>query len=350
MKGKRRSEKTGLPPGTLVHIGEMKSEHTRIELFHYDESSFLEIELSDISEAFQYTEHKGVVWINIHGLHDTRIVEAIGRHFNLHPLTLEDVMNANQRPKVEDFSSYIFVVLKMLYPLKEQIITEQVSIIFGKNYIISFQEDGADVFNPVREQIRTNKGRLRKMGPDYLGYALIDNIVDNYFGILEKLGEAIEVIEERLTDNPLPASLHAIHRMRRQMVMLRKSVWPLREVISHLHREDSELITAQTSLYLRDVYDHTIQVIDGVETFRDILSGMLDLYLSSVSNRLNQIMKVLTIIATIFMPLTFIVGLYGMNFKYMPELRQWWGYPAVLILMIVIAGWMLRYFKKKKWF
>jgi len=230
-------------------------------------------------------------------------------------------------------------------------LAEQVSLILGPNFVISFQEEGkeGDLFEVVRERLRSSKGKLRKMGADYLLYALLDAIVDGYFVILERLGERIEVLEEELLANPSQLTLQNIHTMKREMIFLRKSVWPLREVISGLQRGESPLITETTGPYLRDVYDHTIQVIDAVESFRDMLAGMLDIYLSSISNRLNEVMKLLTIIATIFIPLTFIVGVYGMNFKLMPELEWRWGYPAVWLVMVVVAGLMLAFFRRKRW-
>jgi magnesium transporter len=230
-----------------------------------------------------------------------------------------------------------------------EINTEQVSLILGSNFVFSFQEGGGDVFDPVRERIRNNKGRIRKMGADYLAYTLLDAIVDNYFIILEKLGERIEVLEEKLVTVPTPETLKLIHHLKREMIFLRKAVWPLREVIGGLERGESPFMSQSTKVYLRDVYDHTIQVIDSIETFRDMVSGMLDIYLSSVSNRLNAVMKVLTIITTIFMPLTFIAGIYGMNFKYMPELEWPWSYPIILLLMFGVGIFMLFYFKKRKW-
>jgi magnesium transporter len=253
---------------------------------------------------------------------------------------------------MEDFGDYLFIVLKMIDYSENNggPEIEQVSLILGRTFVISFQEGKeGDVFDPVRERIRTGQGRIRKMGPDYLAYSLIDSIVDNYYSVLERLGEEIELIEDQLVTDPTPAPLRVIHRLKRDMIFLRKSVWPLREVIGGLERGESSLITDSTVIYLRDIYDHTIQVIDTIETFRDMLSGMLDIYLSSSSNRLNSVMKVLTVIATIFMPLSFIVGLYGMNFKFMPELEWRWGYPVVLIVMAVIAAWMLILFKRKKW-
>jgi len=349
---KRVSKKIGLSPGTLVHIGKKKIEKVRIRIIDYDEARLQEKEAKTIEECFPFKDLPTVTWVNIDGLHDIEVMEKIGKHFGLHPLVLEDILNTDQRPKIEDFDDYIFVVLKMLYfdEDQEEVRAEQISIILGSNFVLSFQERVGDIFNPLRERIRNAKGRVRKMGPDYLAYALMDAIVDNYFTVLEKLGEKIEGMEEELVTNPTPETLQTIHNLKREMILLRKSVWPLREVVSRLERGESKLIKDSTGIYLRDVYDHTIQVIDTIETFRDMLSGMLDIYLSSISNRMNQVMKVLTIIATIFIPLTFVAGIYGMNFEYMPELKWHWFYPwAFWLVMIGVAGVMLVYFRRKKW-
>lgn len=348
---KKRSKKAGLPPGSLVHIGDKKTEEVKIALIDYDEANFQEREIKDIEECFVFKTSPTVTWINVEGIHQIEIIQKLGDCFCLHPLVLEDILNTDQRPKIEDFSDYIYIVLKMLYRgSNEGIVTEQVSIILGQNFVITFQEGReGDVFNPIRERVRSDKGRIRKMGSDYLAYSLMDAIIDNYFIILEKLGEDIEVLEDELVRNPNPRTLHAIHRLKREMIFLRKSVWPLREVVGTMERGDSAIIKAATRMYLRDIYDHTIQVIDAIETFRDMLSGMLDIYLSSISNRLNEVMKVLTIIATIFMPLTLISGIYGMNFRHMPELEWPWGYPLVLSVMLGIAVLMVIYFWRKKW-
>jgi len=311
----------------------------------------VEKELTGVEECLLLKARPTVTWINVAGLHQIEVLEKLNECFGLHPLVLEDILNTTQRPKIEDFGEYIYIVLKMLYlpgPGQEAV-TEQVSLILGPNYLISFQESAGDVFDPIRERIRNGKGRIRKLGADYLAHALLDAIVDHYFIILEKLGEDVEDLEETLTNNPTPRTMQAIHQLKRKMIFLRKSVWPLREVVGSLERGESPLIQQSTGIYLRDIYDHIIQVIDNIETFRDMLSGMIDIYLSSISNRMNEIMKVLTIIATIFIPLTFIVGLYGMNFKYMPELEWHWGYPLVLLLMLGVAVFMLFYFKRKKW-
>jgi len=287
----------------------------------------------------------------VDGIHQVEVLELLGECFGLHPLVLEDILNTDQRPKMEDFSEYIFVVLKTFSynDQSDEVEPEQISLILGPSLVLSFQERAGDVFDPIRERIRNGKGRIRRMGADYLAYALLDSIVDHYFIVLEQVGEDVEFLEEELVTNPTPETLQTIHNLKREMIFLRKSVWPLREVIGALERGESSLIKESTGIYLRDVYDHTIQVIDTIETFRDMISGMLDIYLSSVSNRMNEVMKVLTIIATIFIPLTLVAGIYGMNFQYMPELGWRWGYPIVWLVMLVIGAVMLVYFRRKKW-
>jgi len=289
--------------------------------------------------------------MNVDGLHQVEILEKLGECYGLHPLVLEDILNTDQRPKMEDYGEYIYIVLRDLdYSDKSnEIEGEQISLIVGSNFVFSFQEREGDTFDPIRDRIRNNKGRIRKMGADYLAYALLDSIVDNYFIILEKLGEKIEGLEEKLVTTPTQETLQTIHHLKRELLFLRKGVWPLREVINSLAKGESSLVTEPTRVYLRDVYDHTIQTIDTIETYRDMVSGMLDIYLSSVSNRLNSVMKVLTIIATIFMPLTFLAGVYGMNFKFMPELEWRWGYPLVWLIMAGIGISMIIYFRRKKW-
>ena len=346
---KRRSEKGGLPPGTLVYVGEKKVEEVVITVFDYDSERYEEREVESVEECFPYRDQPTVTWINIDGIHQVEIMERIGGHFGIHPLVIEDILNTHQRPKIDDLDDYLFVVLKMLDYGEEGVDAEQISIIIGQNFVISFQERRGDVFDPVRERIRKNKGRIRRMGADYLAYSLLDSVVDNYFAILEGIGERIELLEEELVENPSTRTLQEIHDLKKEMIFLRKSVWPLREVVSGLERGESSLIRETTVIYLRDVYDHTIQVIDTVESFRDMVSGMLDIYLSSISNKMNEVMKVLTIIATIFIPLTFIAGIYGMNFGYMPELEWHLGYFAVLSLMAIMALMMVIYFRKKKW-
>jgi magnesium transporter len=348
---KKRSEKTGLPPGTLVHIGEKKAEKVNISLIDYDETQFQQKESVTVEEAIPFKEKPTVTWLNVTGLHEVKIVEEIGKAFNIHPLLLEDIVHTGQRPKLEDLEDYLFFVLKMLTYDEEKntLVAEQVSLILGPHFVISFQETDSDVFKPVKERIKNAKGRIRKLGSDYLAYALIDAIVDNYFVILEHFGEKIEVLQEEVLSQPGPDTLQIIQATKRDMIFLRKSVWPLREAISVLYRGESPLITGSVLPYLRDVYDHTIQVIDNIETFRDMISGTLDVYLSSVSNKMNEVMKVLTIIATIFIPITFIAGVFGMNFKYMPELEWRWAYPIVWLVMLTIGVAMLIGFRRRKW-
>jgi magnesium transporter len=349
--GKKRSHKAGLPPGTLVHVGERKAEKVKIRILDYDEAQFEEKEAKTIEESFPFRDKPTVTWINIDGLHEVEIIEKLGSPFGLHPLLLEDILNTDQRPKMEDYGDYIFVVLKMLYPgeNKDVIEAEQVSLILGSNFVISLQEREGDVFDPVRDRIRKSKGRIRKAGSDYLAYALLDAIVDNYFLILENVGEKIEDTEQQLATNSSPETLQYIRELKNEMIFLRKSIWPLRELINGLERCESTLIHESTVAYLRDVYDHTIQIIDTVESYRDTISGMVDIYLSSISNKMNEVMKVLTIFASIFIPLTFVAGVYGMNFEFMPELGWRWGYFVLLAVMTLIGISLVFYFKRKRW-
>ncbi len=348
---KKSSKKAGLSPGSLVHIGDKKSETIKISLLNYDSEAMLEKPLPAIEASFPYRDTQPVTWINVDGLHEVNVVGKIGDHFGIHPLVLEDIVNTSQRTKAEDFENYIFIVLKMLVfdEAVDHIVAEQVSLILGPHFLISFQEKVGDVFNFVRERIRKNRGRIRRSGCDYLAYALMDAIVDHYFVILEKLGDKIERLEDQLLKAPTPRILEEIHHLKREIIYFRKQVWPLREVINNLIKEPSDLIQETTHIFLRDVYDHTIQVIDTIESYRDVLSGLSDLYLSTVSNRMNEVMKVLTIMATIFIPLTFIAGIYGMNFEFMPELKWRWAYPCLWLVLILIFVAMLAWFKKKKW-
>jgi magnesium transporter len=348
---KRSSKKAGSAPGTLFFVGEKKVEKVTVTIIDYDVDNLQETEVASVDECLAYRDKKSVTWINISGLHDVEIIEKLGEKFNLHPLLMEDIVNTEQRPKLEDYDDYLFVILKILYAEGENhfIQHEQISLIITPSLVISLQEKEGDVFDPVRQRIRKGKGRIRKSGTDYLGYALIDTIVDHYFKVFEEIGEKIEVLQEEVLSKPDPATLQAIQKLKREMIFIRKSIWPLREIISGLLRSESALIKGDILPYLRDVYDHTIQVIDTAETFRDMLSGMLDIYLSSLSNKMNEVMKVLTIMATIFIPLTFIAGIYGMNFEFMPELKWHWSYPVLWIILITIFVAMVFWFKRKKW-
>jgi magnesium transporter len=345
------SKTAGRPPGMPVHVGEKKVEEARITVIDYDEKNFEMKEVGTVKECMAYRDKPTVTWINVDGLHDVALIEELCGQFGIHPLVIEDIVNTEQRPKTEVFDDCIYTVLKMNTYNREAggMETEQVSIVFGEKFVLTFQERRGDIFDPVRTRIKNGKGLARRYGADFLAYALLDAVVDSNFVLLERVGEEIEEIEDELIANPSPKLLQAIYFLRTEMITLRKSVWPLREIISGLQRSGTALIKDTTSIYLRDLYDHTIQVIDTVETLRDLVSGMLDIYLSSVSNRMNEVMKVLTIFASIFIPLTFIAGVYGMNFQYMPELSWRWGYFGILSLMLAVGVVMLFYFRSKRW-
>jgi len=334
-----------------VHVGEKKAEQTRIEIIDYDDQQVLQKEVKTIEECFSFRDKPSVTWINIDGLHEVEIIEKVGEHFEIHPLVLEDILHTKQRPKAEDFGKYIYIVLRSLSydEAIDDIQEDQISLLVGSSYVISFQEEVGDEFSPVRERIKSGRFQMKKRTADFVAYSLIDAVVDNYFLILEKIGEKIEWLEDELLDNPTPETLQTIHFMKRKLITLRKAVWPLREVIGGLERGESSLFHRSTIIYLKDVYDHTIEVIDTIETYRDMVAGMLDIYLSNLSNKMNEVMKMLTIIATIFIPLTFIAGIYGMNFEFMPELKWRWGYVVIWGVMITIGIGMIFYFRRKKW-
>ena len=348
----KRSRKSGLPPGTPVHIGVSKTEAPRVSLMHYDGTQIAEETVTDIGACGAWRTKPGVTWINVEGVHRVELLEQLGKGFDLHPLVLEDIANTGQRPKVEDYDRYLYIVVRMLslHATTHKVVDEQVSLVLGPNFVISFQEGiEGDLFNPIRARLRTAKGRVRREGADYLVYSLVDAIVDGYFVLLEKLGERIEALDDRMLANTAHEASRAIHLLKSEMIWLRKAVWPLREAINTLQRAESALIRPTTAIYLKDVYDHTIEVIDTVETYRDVLSGMLDNNLSLLTTRLNEVIKVLTVVSTIFIPLTFVTGIYGMNFRHMPELEWRWGYPLVMLGMAVISVALFVYFRRKKW-
>ena len=350
---KKRSKKAWMAPGTLMHIGEKTVDITGVTVIDYSETELREETLHQIEECFLLKDKPTVTWINLEGIHDIPLIEKLGACYQIHPLTLEDILNTDQRPKIDDMENYIFIVLKMLHYNDQgtDIVSEQVSLILGNNFVFSFQEGiKGDVFEPLRQRIRGSKGKIRKMGADYLAYAMLDGIVDNYFAVLEKLGEQIELLEEEVVTEPKPETLQKIHYLQTGDALYTDDAsGRCAKSLLRSRSGNQTLIKESTEIYLRDVYDHVVQIIDTIETFREMLSSMLDIYLSSLSNRLNQVMKVLTIIATIFIPLTFLAGLYGMNFKYMPELEWQWGYPFVLTIMISVVCIMLYFFRKRKW-
>lgn len=357
MRKGSKKEKIGLPPGSLVYTGNETREKVRMTLIDYDQDNFKEIKLKKVEECTPFKRSPSVTWLNIDGLHDVDLLGQVGELFSIHPLVMEDIVNVNQRPKVEFYKEHIFIVMKMLMKGKgkEPTNIEQVSIVLGKNYVISFQERKGDVFDAVRERIRKKKGKIRGKGPDYLTYALLDSLVDQYFVVLEDISDSMEDLEEIVLKDPDENILRTIYEKKRTMISLKRNIWPLREVVNALTKDDTTLIDQRTTIYFRDVHDHTIRIMETVEGMKDNASGLADLYMTSVSNKMNEIMKVLTIIATIFIPLTFIAGIYGMNFDpdssplNMPELSWYWGYPIAWALMISITIGMFIYFKRKKW-
>jgi magnesium transporter len=348
---KKRTKSLGQPPGSLVHIGEIVTEKTKITVIDYNEKKYEHKTDVPLKECSRYFDSATVTWINIDGVHDVSVIEQIGEMYRIHPLLLEDVMHTGQRPKIEDFGEHLFIILKMLTynEEKDRVEAEQVSLVLGKNFVISFQEREGDVFTSIRERIQSDKGRIRKMGADYLAYSLMDSIVDHYFIILENFGDKIEKLEEELLEDTSPKTSSMIHSLKRELVFLRRSVWPLREIVNSLERGENALVKKSTLIFLRDVYDHTINIIDTIEAYRDSTTGMLDTYLTQMSNRMNETMKVLTVIATIFIPLTFIAGIYGMNFEFMPELGWKWAYPTVWGVIALVGVAMVFFFKRKRW-
>jgi magnesium transporter len=335
----------------MIHLGRAREESVAISVIDYDEANITERVLTDVAEASRYAGTKTVSWLNVDGVHDVAVVEKIGRGFDLHPLTMEDVVSTAQRPKLEEYDHYIYIVLRMphLADGSDSILSEQVSLILTEDAVLSFQEEPGDVFETIRQRLRSGTGRIRREGADYLCYAIVDAIVDHCFVLLERISDRIEAIEEEIYENPSPRTLRAIHELRRESILLRKSIWPLRDVVSGLARTESPLVSDQTRLYLRDVHDHAIQAIDMVETMRDLLGSLIDLYMSAISNRMNEIMKVLTIVGSLFIPMTFIAGVYGMNFEHMPELSWRWGYAGAWAAMIAVLVGMLLFFRRRDW-
>jgi len=348
---RNRSRTIGQSPGTVVYLGEEKTEEVKISYMDYHPDHLEEKDGCSVKNCVSLLKESSISWINVSGVHDVTVIEEFGREFDLHPLILEEIAFTDQRPKFEDFGDYLFVVLKMLSynEEKKSIEGEQISLILKDSCVISFQEKEGDIFDPVRARIRSNKGRIRKMGADYLFYVLLDAVVDHYFLILEKYGDSIEDLDDAIVENPNSNILQVVHSIKRDVLFMRRSAWPLREVLNGILRSETPLLKKTTDMFLRDVYDHTIQVIETVDTFRDMLAGIHDTYLTSMSNRMNEVMKVLTIIATIFIPLTFIAGIYGMNFTFMPELKWKGGYFMVWGVIVVVAFLMIWFFRRKKW-
>jgi len=341
----------GTPPGTLIYSGDRRSDKGKITVTTYHVDGLEEKSARTVKQAAKLLKKPGVKWINVYGLHNIKLMEEIGKEFEIHPIILEDLVNTEQRPRADEQDDYLSVVMKALSynPRKRTIHDEHIGIVLGKNFVISFQEKKADTFESVRENLRKNKGRIRKMGADYLAYVLIDTVIDGYFVVLDKIGEKIEDAEEELVDDPSERTLHAIQQLKKDMLILRKAIWPMREVMGRLQRREPGRFRESTEIYLKDLYDHVAQVADTIDTFNNMLTNMLDVYLSSISNKTNEVMKVLAIFSTIFMPLTFLTGLYGMNFRFMPELEWEFGYFTILGVMAVLAVVMIWFYKKMEW-
>lgn len=341
-----------MSPGALVHVGDRLADVVRLWILDYDGTLLEEKDPASLEECFAIHRPETVTWIHMSGLHQPGVVEALGKHFNIHPLVLEDILNADHRPKIEDYEECLFLVIKNVsrQPDSREIDVEQISVVVGDNFVISFQESDRDIFEPVKKRIRNRMGRIRRRGADYLAYTLVDTVIDGYFHVLEDVEETIEAIEDTLISETDGDTLEAIHRLKREILFLRKNILPLWDITNRLEKEDTPFIDESTRIYIRDLNDHMTQIRETVEIFREMTTGLLDLYHSGVSNRMNEVMKVLTIISTIFIPLGFIAGIYGMNFKYMPELELKWGYAAVWCLILVVGVSMLVLFKRRKWF
>lgn len=350
---RRKAKRPGDAPGSLIYVGEERVAESRITVIDYGPDHFRELEMKEPENVLkELAGQDSVTWINLEGIHNAELVGQLGNQFGLHPLLLEDVLHTNQRPKTDFYPDHVFFVVRMLQSMEPHganVSSEQVSFVLGKGHVISFQELPGDVFEPIRERIRTGRVRIRSMGPDYLFYALIDAVVDHYFIVMESLGHLSEALELEVFGEPTHRTLRGIQRLKADLVPMRRAIWPVRDALSRLLREENPLIRQETQIFLHDVYDHSVQVLETVEALRDSSSSLLDIYLSAVSNGMNEVMKVLTVIATIFIPLTFIAGVYGMNFEYMPELHVAWAYPAVWLVMLILAFFMLFFFKRKNW-
>ncbi|MBL1264459.1 magnesium/cobalt transporter CorA [Candidatus Methylomicrobium oryzae] len=345
------SEKSGMPPGSLVHVGEVHDHLQSITVINYN-ASLLEIRtLASVDEILQYDTPETVTWIIVNGLQNVSIVEAIGRHFNIHHLVLEDILNTHQRPKFEEFENYLYIVFKAIALLNgdASVEYEQISLLLLNNIVFTFKEKPDTILDPIINRLKVPQSHIRTQKGDYLAYVIMDTVIDEYFALQDAYDELIETVEDELLTNPTHRTLGTIQKIKRELVYLRRSVSPLRELLAAIHRSESPLLKQRTKQDFTDVYDHAIRIIETLESYRDLISGMLDIYLSSISNKMNETMKVLTVFATLFIPLTFIAGVYGMNFEYMPELKWKWGYPALWAVFIVIAGVLLIFFKKRKW-
>lgn len=339
-----------MTPGSIVHIGNEKYD-TNLKLIRYNNIEYSEEELNESIETIK-EPYQGVKWIQVRGISNENAVEEVGGKFDLTPLLLEDIVNTNSRPKLEEYDEYIFIIVKLLdfEKEKQRVTSQQISIVLGSDYIMSFSETETKVFETVKKRITAPKSLVREKSVDYLAYTIIDCIVDNYFEVLENIEDSMDLLEDQLINKPNKETLRGIYELKKEIILLRKSIWPLREVLNDMQSGKLGIVEENTEMYLRDVYDHVIQVIDTTQLFVDIVTGMLDTYLSSINNRMSEVMKILTIFSAIFIPITFLAGVFGMNFDYMPELRIKWAYPLFWVVVLTLTSSMLMYFKKKDWF
>jgi magnesium transporter len=349
---KSAAKKSRLPAGSLVHVGELHDYQQRISLINYSESHVTHMPVTSIADILPFMNTASLTWVNIEGLHDIRLIEAIGRHFNIHSLILEDILNTHQRPKMEDHVDYLYIVLKGLAvnnAVPFEVKYEQISLILFKNFVFTFKEKPDNLFSAIMDSFTNDKAKVRRLGADYLLYVLMDTIVDEYFTLQDALDELMEAIEDDLLTAPTRETLFTIQRVKRELVFIRRSISPVRELLMSLQRKESTLIDSNTLRYFGDIYDHALRIIEAMESYRDLITGMLDIYLSSISNKMNETMKFLTVYSSIFIPLTFIAGVYGMNFEFMPELHWKWGYPLLWVIFVGLTAFLLHYFKKKRW-
>ncbi len=342
----------GTPPGTLVFDPE--SPPPKVHLIAYGPDEFVEQDIQDLHDLEEFLGRWPVLWINVDGIGDAHTLEALGKIFRIHPLVLEDVLNIRHRPKLEEFENQVFLMTRMAF-FEQRFSHEQLSILLGSDYVVTFQEREGDCLNAIRDRLRTRRGLVRDAGADYLAYAILDSVIDGYFPVLEAFGERLEDLEQEILERPTTLTIARVQHARRDLLGLRRSIWPQREFLSTLVRDPIPLVTDRTRMYLRDAYDHAVRIMDLVDTYRDLSAGLSDLYMSSVSNRMNDVMKVLTVIATIFIPLTFVAGIYGMNFDTqaspwnMPELEWYWGYPVALGFMAAVAIGLIVFFSRRNW-
>lgn len=346
------SEKAGLPPGSMVHVGEAPHHETRISVLDYSKNTIDEAQINALEELEKYRDRDTITWVNVEGLNDAGLIGEMGAMFDIHPLVIEDILNTHQRAKFEEYDHYLFIVIKSLLTQTGtfNVQAEQVSILILNNFVFTFKEKHDALLTPVEQRIKTSKGRFRSLGADYLAYAILDIIIDNLFVLVDYLDDETGILEDRLVaKEPKRETLHSIQRLKRDLIHIRRNVSPIRELLAAMLRSESPLISDKTGIYLRDVLDHAVRIVESIESYRDILSSLLEIYVSSISNKMNEIMMVLTVFASIFIPLTFLTGIYGMNFEFMPELKWRWAYPALWLAFIAIPVVLLLYFRKKKW-